>query len=466
MLKIINYEACSLFMSKLNFPIFSRQILKNPGPLWLQLTGSPSSFSLESRIFHSISIGLIFLACLYVPYNLYAGLYVASISAFIIALFFLQQYYYSRFHRKPHNNTAFALIGVAIFGLNYFANSGIDGSTDLIWPAYLLVVFAISPYPQHLKWLILYIVFFLIVHLIEHAYPEFVRHPFTAGPGQFIDRVTAFPMPVVAIYIIIRYLKKSYDIERKAAMEKTITLESNKAQILAQKDLLEQSNMEKNKLMSIVSHDLRTPLSNIQGYLELLNNQEIDSEDRRMVETALLSSTNSAMEMLSNLLHWSKSQMDGHYVQLKDINLLSTLTTTLEMSKVHALNKGISLDYQISPQLRVLADVDMLQLVVRNLITNAVKFTSAGGHIFIEAQMLPGECKITVGDNGKGIPEDKWDKIFSIKSEPALGTNNERGVGLGLVLCKEYTALQNGRIGFESILDQGSVFFIYIPLSI
>lgn len=453
-------------MSKLNFPIFSRQILKNPGSLWLELTGSPSNFPLESRIFHSISIGLIFLACIYVPYNLYAGLYIGSVSAFVIALFFLHQYYHSRFHQKPHNNTAFALVGVVIFGLNYFANSGIDGSTDLIWPAYLLVVFAISPYQQHLKWLILYIVFFLIVHLIEHAYPEFVRHPFTAGRGQFIDRVTAFPMPVVAIYIIIKYLRKSYDIERKAAREKTITLESNKAQILAQKDLLEQSNMEKSKLMSILSHDLRTPLSNIQGYLGMLNDHQIDGNDRRIVETALLSSTNSAMEMLSNLLHWSKSQMDGHYVQIREVDLLSTLTATLEMGKIHAMNKGISLAYQVPSSLIVLADVDMLQLVTRNLITNAVKFTPAGGKILIEVQLLPGECKITVTDNGKGIPEDKWDKIFSIKSEPALGTNNERGVGLGLVLCKEYIELQNGRIGFESTSGQGSVFFIYIPLPI
>ena len=136
------------------------------------------------------------------------------------------------------------------------------------------------------------------------------------------------------------------------------------------------------------------------------------------------------------------------------------------MGKVHAMNKGILLDYQIPSSLIVLADVDMLQLVLRNLITNAVKFTSAGGNILIEAQLLPGECKITVTDNGKGIPEDKWDKIFSIKSEPALGTNNERGVGLGLVLCKEYIELQNGRIGFESTYGQGSVFFIYIPLPI
>lgn len=424
----------------------------NKDTFWPRLTGSPAIFSLESRIFHSISIGLIVLACIYIPYNLYAGLYIAAISAFVLCLFFSYQYYYSRFHQKKHNSTLFALAGILIFGVNYFANSGINGSTDLIWPAYLLLVFAISPYHQHLKWLILYILFFFVLHLIEHVYPELVKHPFNAGKGQFIDRITAFPMPAFAIYIIIRYLRKNYDAERRITEEKTLAVA--------------QSNMEKNKLMSILSHDLRTPLINIQSYLEMLNDHQIDNSDRRVLEKALLNSTNSAMDMLSNLLHWSKSQMDGKYAQLKEMNVLTCLMPTLEMEKLHASKKGISLQYQIPPQLPVLADVDMLQLVVRNLVSNAVKFTPSGGNIHVQAQLLSGECKITVSDNGTGVQQDKQENIFSIRSEPALGTNNERGVGLGLFLCKEYIELQNGRIGFESSPGQGSSFFIFIPATI
>src|SRR3546814_8764256 len=86
-------------------------------------------------------------------------------------------------------------LGIIIFGVNYFSNSGISGSTDLIWPAYLLLVFAISPYHQHIKWLIVYLLCFLILHTVEYYYPFLIKHPFSAGKGQFIDRVTAFPMP-------------------------------------------------------------------------------------------------------------------------------------------------------------------------------------------------------------------------------------------------------------------------------
>lgn len=429
-------------MPKLNLGIFKDQFSKNN--FWQELIGSASVFSLESRIFHSISIGLIILVSLYVPYNLYAGLYVGSLSALLIGLFFLYQYYHSRFRGIPHNSALFGLTGVLIFGVNYFTNSGIHGSTDLIWPSYLLLVFAISPYQQHIKWLIIYLSCFLVLHFVEFYHPDLVKHPFTAGKGQFIDRITAFPIPVVAIYIIIRFMRRSHDKERKIAEEKSVAVQT---------------------LMSIISHDLKTPLMNVQSYLDLLNTGMLDVSERTSVEKSLLKSTNNAMDMLSNLLNWSKTQIAGVNVNLAVLNLLDVLQTTLEMEKLHSLKKEIGFDYRVSPALEVIADQDMLQLVVRNLISNALKFTPSGGQIHIGAEVIDGECKITVSDNGKGIPLEKQEKIFSIKSEPEFGTQNERGVGLGLLLCKDFIERQGGRIGFVSEPGAGSSFFIFIKLN-
>ncbi|WP_214227951.1 HAMP domain-containing sensor histidine kinase [Pedobacter sp. B4-66] len=431
-------------MQKINFSILNDHFSKNKA-FWAELIGSPLKFSLESRIFHSISISLIALACVYVPYNIYAHLYVAAVSTFLIGLFFLQQYYYSRFRGKAHNSALFGLVGVLLLGVNYFSNSGINGSTDLIWPAYLLLVFAISPYRQHIKWLIVYLLCFLILHIIEYYYPSLVKYPFTEGRGQFIDRITAFPIPVVTIYIVIKFMRRSYDKERKATEEKTIAIQT---------------------LMSIISHDMRTPLMNVQSYLALLNAGVLEPEDRLVLEKALLKSTNNTMEMLSNLLHWSKSQMEGPNVNLVVVNLFTTLQGTIEMERIHALKKDISLNYYIPHELEVIADVNMLQLVVRNLISNAVKFTPYGGQITTEAEVISDECKITVSDNGKGIPLDKQEKIFSINSEPEYGTDNERGVGLGLALCKEFIERQGGRIRFESNPGVGSRFSIFIKLLI
>lgn len=450
-------------MLKFNNSVINLRAIKGKNTIWNTLIGSSSFFSLESRIFHSISICIILLSLIYIPYNFYTGLYFASLSAVVINIFFSFHYYNSRFRGRPHNSTVFAITGLLIFGANYFFTSGIRGSTDLIWPAYLLLVFAISPYQQHTKWLIVYIVCFAALHIVEYYYPFLIKHPFTEGRGQFIDRITAFPIPVITIYIVIKFIRRSYDIEKKAAEEKTIAVESSKAQILLQKEQLEQSNMEKNKLMSIISHDLRTPLMNIQSYLELLNQNELSSADRPFLEEALLQSTNNTVEMLSNLLHWSKSQMEGLTINLVEVNLLGTLLGTLEMEKTQALKKDIHLNYNIPPHLFVVADSNMLQLVVRNLISNAIKFTRQGGQINVDAQMINDECKISIKDNGKGIPKEEQEKIFSVKAEPTFGTNNERGVGLGLVLCKEFIERQGGRIGFESSMESGSSFFIFIP---
>lgn len=236
-------------------------------------------------------------------------------------------------------------------------------------------------------------------------------------------------------------MRRSYDKERKITEEKTIAIQT---------------------LMSIISHDMKTPLMNIQGYLQLLNTSVVDQEDRQVLEKGLLKSTNNTMEMLNNLLRWSKSQMEGPSVNLVVVNLMATLQATIEMESMHALKKNISLNYYIPDTLEVIADINMLQLVVRNLISNALKFTMHGGKITIKAEVISGECKISISDNGKGIPLDKQEKIFSIKSDPEFGTDNERGIGLGLVLCKEFIERQGGRIGFESNPGLGSHFFIFI----
>lgn len=439
-------------------------MVKKLNALWLRLIGGRSDFALESRIFHSITVCLIILAIFYIPYNFFSGLYVASLSALLVGLFLGYQYYNSRFNNKQYSSVLFGIAGIAIFSVNYFANSGINGSTDIIWPAYLLLIFAISPYRQHLYWLIAYIILFLILHLVAYYNPDLVKHPFTAGKGELIDRITAFPMPVIIIYVVIKYIRKNYDKERVAAEEKAIAIEAKNQQILHQKEQLEISDAEKNKLMSIISHDMRTPLLNIQSYLQLLNSDDLDETQRTTIEQELLVGTDSAMDMLTNLLLWSKSQMEGPAVDLTPVNLLIVLRSTLDMVGMQADRKGISLLCNIDAGLVVIADTNMLQIVVRNLISNAIKFTPTGGLIKVDAQPAGNECKITVSDNGKGINPDKQKNLFSINATPDFGTNNEKGVGLGLSLCKEFIERQNGRIEFESTSGLGTSFFVFIPM--
>lgn len=419
---------------------------------WADLVGSKENFTLESRIFHSISIGLLILNLIYIPYNFFIGLHIGALSGFIFFLVFFYQYYNSRINHKPHSNLLFGSLGIVILGANYFTNSGIIGSTDIIWPAYLLLVFAISPYKQHIIWLIAYLICFAVIHVVEYLHPELISYPITPGKSQFIDRVTAFPIPIIAIFLVIKFMRRSYDKEKNDALAKTIAVEK--------------SNIEKDKLMSIISHDLKSPLVSIQNYLTLLNENEIDAAERPAIEKDLLKSTSNAMEMLSNLLLWSKSQMDGPKVQLTEIDLIKVLKNTLEMEKIHASKKNITLNYHIPSPINVIADIDMLQLVVRNLVSNAIKFTHFNGLINITAKVEGKYCKLTVKDNGAGIKEEEQDQIFSVSTKPAYGTDNEKGVGLGLVLCKEFIERQNGSIYFTSTLNKGSSFMVLIPTKV
>lgn len=410
---------------------------------WHFLIGSPVEFTLEARIFHSITLGAALLMLVYVPYNLFGGLYSAAASCVIFGGIFFYEYYRSRFLLQAHRSLLFGLSGLLLLSFNYFANAGIAGSTDLIWPVYLLFLLAICPYRHMVAWVIIYLVVFGLVHVAEHQYPQLVQYPFRAGNGQFTDRITAFPIPVISIAIVIGLFRRNYDKERG---------------IVAQRD------REKSRLLSILSHDLRAPFIQIQQYFELLGDNTLSQTERVGIEQALKHKNDQALDLVTNLLYWSRSQLDGFSMRLTPLPLGATLRSTLELASGLSSGKRIAFETEIHPEIRVVADADMLQVVVRNLLQNAIKFTAPGGAISLEAETTDDGCRLTVTDNGIGIKPAHMDQIFS-GTISAFGTANEKGVGVGLQLCKEFMERQGGSISVESVLGKGSRFTVSIPLA-
>lgn len=410
--------------------------------VWRKLIGHPSEFTLEARIFHSISLGTVLLLTLYVPYNLYAGLHIAALSCVIFGGIFFYEYYRSRYLSRAYRSLLFGLAGLVLLSFNYFANAGIQGSTDLIWPVYLLFVLTICPYRHLVVWLIVYLVVFGLIHVAEYLYPHLVQYPFSAGNGQFTDRITAFPLPVISIALIIGLFRRNYDKERAT---------------VAQRD------NEKSRLLSILSHDLRAPFVQVQQYLDLLNEDVLSPEERVSIEKTLKQNNEQTLHLVTNLLYWSRSQLDGTTVTLTSLNVSSTIKNTLAIAASLSAEKGITLSTQIDPAIDVTADADMLQLVIRNLLQNAIKFTQPGGVIEANTGIINGYCHISIGDNGKGIAPDRMDKLFS-GITPSFGTANEKGVGLGLQLCKDFMERQGGSIQVDSEEGKGSQFTIVLPL--
>ncbi len=410
---------------------------------WRLLIGNPSQFKLEARIFHSISLGIVILVVAYIPYNLYAGLYVAAASNVVIGSIFFYEYYRSRYLLRYYRSLIFGFVGLILLSVNYFANAGLQGSTDIIWPVYLLLLLTICERKYITTWAIVYLLVFGLIHLVEYQYPHLVQYPFQSGNGQFTDRITAFPLPVISIAIIIGLFRRNYDKERRT---------------VAQRDA------EKSKLLSILSHDLRAPFIQVQQYFELLNDHSLSPKDRAHVEQALKNTNNQTLYLVTNLLYWSRSQLDGFNVNLSPLQLSATLENTIDIAKALSAEKGIILNTDINPQITVLADADMLQLVVRNLLQNAIKFTTSEGSINVETKTTHDTCYIHIQDTGIGIKPDAIHTVFS-GIAPSYGTANEKGVGLGLQLCKEFMELQGGNIHVESVLNEGSRFTISIAMA-
>src|SRR5690606_2216164 len=222
---------------------------------------------------------------------------------------------------------------------------------------------------------------------------------------------------------------------------------------------LEVANDSKTRLLSILSHDLRSPFNSITTYLETLNEYELSAEERQFLEKNLLNETKNMQVMLHNLLSWTKSQMDGGTsVNLVRLNLSEVVADCLLIQQTAAKIKSVAIYTDVDPSLELYADTDMLKLVIQNLVNNAIKFTPAGGEIQIKSSYDQGRVRLNITDNGIGIPTERQANLFTLHATSTYGTNNEKGVGLGLILCKEYTELQNIQISFSSLPGNGTKF--------
>ena len=298
----------------------------------------------------------------------------------------------------------------------------------------------------------------------EYLHPEWVPDTYLHRPDRFLDVGSNYILALVFIFSITTFLRKHFNHERDLAEQRALSISEKNIVITEQNKLLEKVNEEKNKMFSIISHDLRSPLDSIRGFLELLSENLLNEEEKLTIQEELLTQTKYTSELLLNILYWSKTQMQGVTVHLKPLNLKAVVERSANLKIALAAKKEVKLTYSIPSGIEVIADEDMLVIVLRNLINNAIKFTPSGGEIFILiAKNTQNEIQIAVQDTGIGIPSDKQEQIFTFKTESTFGTNNEKGIGMGLTLCKEFMDYQHGTIGFESTEGKGSIFYVTLP---
>jgi two-component system, sensor histidine kinase and response regulator len=228
---------------------------------------------------------------------------------------------------------------------------------------------------------------------------------------------------------------------------------------------LAQINEIKNKLFAIIAHDLRGPLSSLQSLLYLIRDHDLSESEMDEISSMLEKNLQENASMMDNLLAWAKAQMNGIQLNPREFALKLGIKSVIDQIKFQAEGKKISIETSLE-EFEVVADYDMIKLVVRNLIANAIKFSETGGVIKVEAVEKGEFCEIRVIDNGIGIKKKDQDKIFSKAHFTSRGTDNEKGSGLGLMLCKEFIETHGGKLWFESEVGKGTSFIFTIPLKI
>lgn len=270
---------------------------------------------------------------------------------------------------------------------------------------------------------------------------------------------------IVSTFLVLIYLKRNTNIKYMQELEgKNIKIELQNEAFQEQTKHLENVNNVKDKLFSIVSHDLKDSLSSINGFIDLLKDGSLSREEFDNLIPELSENANNASLLLFNLLNWSKSQMHSLEAKPSLFDVQEVFEDKVKLIEQRMESKGIDL---IDHSLRdfAYADRSMFEIVVQNLLANALKFCKNGDTITISNHISNGSCIISIADTGIGISKQNIEKLFQNSTFTTVGTNNEKGTGLGLSICKELVELNNGKIWVESTVNVGSTFYVQLPKS-
>ena len=251
------------------------------------------------------------------------------------------------------------------------------------------------------------------------------------------------------------------------ATSKDITEQKQAEKALKQSEArLKELNTTKDKLFSIIGHDLKGPLNNILGFSELINEgyEDLSGEQIRKYNRLIYTLSKNVSELLENLLTWSRAQRDKLIHSPQNISLRFIVERCFGLLENQAENKKIRLENQVPSDTVIFADEEMITTVIRNLVSNAVKFTKAGGTITLLSKNIDGAVITEVRDTGIGIQKNRIKLLFKPDvNHTNVGTDGEKGTGLGLIICKDFVEKNEGEIWVNSTPDKGTSFYVLLP---
>jgi signal transduction histidine kinase len=289
----------------------------------------------------------------------------------------------------------------------------------------------------------------------------------------FILTVGTFILIILAVLVIMVFInyqkQKHFSRELRA---KNILIEAQieemgalNKEISFQNRMLEADNKTKDKLLSIISHDLRNPLVNTKGILNLVNQGMVPEDQAKQLLLQLETQYMGTTSLLDNLLFWLKGQMAGKNLDRSNVVIFQLVKGLEDEHKMLLGRKNIAFNNVLHPQMFVHADKEMIRIVLRNLISNAIKFTPENGSIDIHAEQTATDSLIYVEDTGIGMSKETIDRVNAKQYYTTAGTSMEKGSGFGLMLCSDLINRHDGSLTIESVPGKGSRFIIKLPVT-
>ena len=373
--------------------------------------------------------------------------------------------------------TEFALL--AYFILYPFFTSlaymgGMDLGVDLFFVLYgILAVFFL----KDIGYIAFCIGFSMVNYFMLAVVLKFFRynlendHPFF----YMLNHVFAIGFIFYGLYLI----KKENTQYQASLITKNVELQEMNAEVKAQKEkvaekvqLLEEQAIQlnevdkfKNRLFSIVSHDLKNPMYALRNLFTEMQQNRIPVSDMKKMIPHILRDINNTTGLMDNLLHWAKSQMNAGTVTPQIFNITELVKEIIQQHRLQADLKALQVNLQLSKPLHIYADRDMISLVIRNFLSNAIKFTPENGSIELGTNQMDDHLEIFVTDSGAGMDAETLAKLRSNNYFSTKGTSNEPGTGLGLMLCREFLQKNSGQMHIESEPGVGSTFSFTLPLA-
>lgn len=449
-----------------------------------RISGDDMIIDLRHQLLNiTLAIGILFSGLAALSNYLLDLHWISIVMALLSLLVCSIAYYISRIKRKRYQIIEMITIGFIVFiflPVLWFSTGGSNGSIQYFIPLLLVAIHVVFIGSTRVVLISMLIASSLISLIIGYLYPHLIM-PYVDEHAQYMDMVLGFSFSVAGIIIYLNIYYNMYTRANGKLKEQNMLLMNKQEEILAQQSEIEKHKFElerkaqsllelnatKDRFFSIISHDLKNPFNSILGVSDVLMDSKErikDPEVQQYIEV-LNSASKKSYRLLLNLLEWARLQSNDIVCNPVKLDLKEVIEENLVLVEAQVLKKGLKIKFEYSEDVdyHVLADTHMINATLRNLISNAIKFTKKGT-IEIVLTCSQDAKIINVIDSGIGMSRKYVDELFQIdKNISTPGTDSEQGTGLGLILCKEFVEKNGGNISVGSILNKGSVFTVRLP---